>query len=219
MSEKTYRAIRHDVVRQRQASNANDAHHPDEKITQLKAILDTDKQYNTLELFAGHGNMTEYYASIGKVQAIEKVGKVFEKLTERLGGNDNATLIQADSFRKVHEYLLKGKRFDILDIDPYGFPNRFFPDAFLLIDNGYMIVTMPKPYVNILNGITQAHLISYYGEHNPSFETIVERIALWGICHWRQVELIDHVDCKSVWRMVFKVDKVKATEYTGVRNR
>ena len=78
---------------------------------------------------------------------------------------------------------------------------------------------MPKPYVNILNGITQAHLISYYGEHNPNKETIIERIALWGLCHWRKVELIDCVDCKSVWRFAFKVEKVKATEYTGVKNR
>ena len=82
-----------------------------------------------------------------------------------------------------------------------------------------MFVTMPKPYVNILNGITQTHLISYYGEHNPSMETIINRIALWGLCHWRKVELIDVVDCKSVWRFSFKVEKVKATEYTGVKNR
>ena len=78
---------------------------------------------------------------------------------------------------------------------------------------------MPKPYINILNGITQTHLISYYGEHNPSEEVILERIALFGLCHWRKVELINRVDLKRLWRFAFRVKKVKATEYTGVKNR
>ena len=72
---------------------------------------------------------------------------------------------------------------------------------------------MPKPYVNILNGITQAHLISYYGEPNPDEDCIIDRIAHWGLCHWREVTLIDSVDLKSIWRFAFHVKKVKATEY------
>ena len=43
---------------------------------------------------------------------------------------------------------------------------------------------------------------------------------LWElICDMSPKELIDCVDCKSVWRFAFKVEKVKATEYTGVKNR
>jgi len=118
-----------------------------------------------------------------------------------------------------HKLIYEKKKFTIIDLDPYGFPNRFFPDIFLLIDDGILFVTMPKPYVNILNGITQTHLISYYGEQNPSEDSIIERIALWGLCHWRKVELIDSIDCKSIWRFAFSVKKVKATDYTGVRNR
>ncbi len=34
--KKTYRAIRHDVVRKRQADYCDTAHHPDEKINQIK---------------------------------------------------------------------------------------------------------------------------------------------------------------------------------------
>lgn len=111
------------------------------------------------------------------------------------------------------------QKFDVVDIDPYGFPNRLFPDIFLLIDNGILFVTMPKPYVNILNGITATHLIAYYGEQNPSEEKIINRIVLWGLCHWRKVELISGLNLQSVWRFAFKIEKVKATEYTGVRNR
>ena len=53
-----------------------------------------------------------------------------------------------------------------------------------------MFITMPKPYVNILNGITRTHLISYYREHNPSIDIILERFVLWGLCYWRKIEII-----------------------------
>ena len=130
----------------------------------------------------------------------------------------NGNLKTGDSFLEYHRLISDRKKFNVIDLDPYGFPNRFFPDIFLLIDKGILFVTMPKPYVNILNGITQTHLICYYGTHNPTKEQIIEKIGFFGLCHWRKIELIDEIDCKSVWRFAFLVEKVKATEYTGVRN-
>lgn len=204
---KTYRAIRHDITRDKQNKNTNEVHHPNEKIYQIKTILSVlNKQgrdkLSILELFAGQGNLTKVYQEYGNVDAF-----------------DRKWLKTGDSYVRCHELIGQKKTYDIIDLDPYGFPNRFFPDVFLLIEKGILFVTMPKPYVNILNGITQTHLISYFGEHNPSEKTIIERIALWGLCHWRKVELIDRINCKSVWRFAFDVTKVKATEYTGVQNR
>lgn len=199
--EKTYRAIRHDITRAKQAKNLSDVHHPDEKIAQIKSIL-SGSDHNILELFAGQGNLTGLYKEYGNVDAFDK-----------------KYLKTGDSYVVFHRLISERKKYSVIDIDPYGFPNRFFPDIFLLIDNGYLFVTMPKPYVNILNGITATHLISYYGEQNPSVEVIIERIVLWGLCHWRQVELLSSIDCKSVWRLAFAVKRVKATDYTGVRNR
>lgn len=219
---KSYRAIRHDIVRSKQNSNNNLVHHPDEKINQIKIVLSDfvgwcDK--SVLELFAGHGNCTKIYAEYGEVIANEYKKSVFHKLQENTKECMLVHCNNVDSFLYYHELIALKQKFDIIDIDPYGFPNRFFPDIFLLIDDGIMFITMPKPYVNILNGITETHLISYYGEKNPSFNKIIERIALWGLCHWRKVELINCVDCKSIWRIAFKITKVKATDYTGVKNR
>lgn len=202
---KTYRAIRHDIVRAKQKQNANEVHHPDEKINQIKVVFSNtafNKKPKILELFAGQGNCTKIYQEYGEVTAYDK-----------------KYLKTGDSYIEYHRLIAEKKKFDVIDLDPYGFPNRFFPDIFLLIEQGVMFITMPKPYVNILNGITRTHLISYYDEHNPDEQTIIERIALFGLCHWRKVELIDSVDCKSVWRFAFAVERVKATEYTGVRNR
>lgn len=219
---KTYRAIRHDVVREQQRNNDNSVHHPDEKIDQIRRILLERAGWcdlSILELFAGHGNLTKIYAEFGEVIACEYKQTVFEKLQESTRDLMLVQCHRANSFVEFHAMIASKQRFDVIDLDPYGFPNRFFPDIFLLIDKGVLFVTMPKPSVNILNGITASHLTSYYGEQNPSLATIVGRIALWGLCHWRQVELIDAIDLKSVWRLCFEVSKVKATEYTGVKNQ
>jgi len=198
---KTYRAIRHDVTRKKQRENDSECHHPEEKIGQIKEILNGKTDLNILELFAGYGNLTSIYSKFGNVDAYDKKLKT------------------GDSYITFHRLISEKKKYDVIDIDPYGFPNRFFPDIFLLIDNGTMFITMPKPYVNILNGITKQHLICYYGEHNPNLETIMERIKLYGLCHWRKLELINYLDFGRIWRLCFSVEKVKATEYCNVRNR
>ena len=219
---KTYRAIRHDITRAKQNRNDDEVHHPNEKINQIRTILPEICGWgdlSILELFAGQGNLTRHYAEYGEVYANEHKKSVYDILVENTKDLMLVHCNRVDSFVDFHHLISLKQRFDVIDLDPYGFPNRFFPDIFLLIDNGVMFITMPKPYVNILNGITQTHLISYFGEHNPSEDAIIKRIVLWGLCHWRKVELMDSKDCKSVWRFAFSVKKVKATEYTGVRNR
>jgi hypothetical protein len=218
VQSKTYRAIRHDIIRQKQKENNANVHHPNQKANQIKRVL-SGIDLSILELFAGHGNCTKVYSDYGEVTAFEKNAKVFKSLLENTNDCQMVQCHKADSYLEYHRLVFLGLKFDVVDIDPYGFPNRFFPDVFLLIDDGILFVTMPKPYVNILNGITATHLISYYGEQNPSEKTIIERICLWGLCHWRKVELIDSMDCKSIWRFAFKVNRIKATEYTGVKNR
>tara|TARA_Y100000114_G_scaffold151716_1_gene168875 strand:+ start:2238 stop:2882 length:645 start_codon:yes stop_codon:yes gene_type:complete len=200
---KSYRAIRHDIVRKKQNSNSNEVHHPLQKINQIHKVLSEENKSNKiLELFSGRGNLTKHYQKFGDVSC-------YDKKYKKTG----------DSFLVFHNLIFDKKKFNVIDIDAYGFPNRFFPDIYLLIDNGYLFITMPKPSVNILNGITQTHLYSYFGVSNPCKNTIINQIVLWGLCHWRKVELIDQIDLKSIWRFVFKVVKVKATEYTGVKNR
>lgn len=219
---KSYRAIRHDITRERQKQNLDIVHHPNQKIKQIKNILNEICGWGDLsiyELFAGHGNLTKIYADYGEVIANEYKKSVYEKLIKN---TEDLMLVKCnlvDSFLDFHQLIALKQKFDVIDLDPYGFPNRFFPDIFLLIDNGILFVTMPKPYVNILNGITATHLTTYYGIPNPSEQTIIEKIVLFGLCHWRKVELLDSVNCKSVWRFAFKVEKVKSTEYTGVKNR
>lgn len=199
---KSYRAQRHDVVRAKQSSNSDETHHPHLKKAQILRVLPQQGSKKTLELFAGRGNLTSLYEQFGDVDAY-----------------DRKYLGTGDSFIVFHRLIHERKTYDVIDIDPYGFPNRFFPDVFLLMSDGYMFLTMPKPYVNILNGITRTHLESYYGEANPSLDVVLAQYIRWGLCHWRKVEVLDVAECRSIWRIALRVTKVKATEYTGVNNR
>lgn len=199
--EKTYRAIRHDITRKKQRDNTDECHHPVEKIDQINKVLSGLSNLKIMELFAGQGNLTPVYKAFGEVECYDKLLKT------------------GDSYLLFHKLIHEKRKYDVIDIDPYGFPNRFFPDIFLLIENGFMFITMPKPYVNILNGITRQHLTCYYGESNPSLDKILERLYNFGLCHWRKCDFLDVQDLKSVWRIALKAERVLATEYCGVRNR
>ena len=199
--DKSYRAIRHDIVRNKQKNNNDEVHHPREKKEQIKQILGENRSLKILELFAGFGNLSDLYQNYGTVHKFDK----------KLG--------TGDSFIEYHRLIADKKKYDVVDLDPYGFPNRMFPDIFLLIQSGWLFVTMPKPYVNILNGITRQHLTCYYGESNPNIETIKTKIQQYGLCHWRKVTILDVVDLGRLWRIATKVERVKATEYTGTKNR
>jgi hypothetical protein len=198
---KSYRALRHEVVRKRQADNCATTTHPTEKSAQIRSILHEKTGLSTLELFAGNGNLSTIYSLHGSVLCFDK----------KLG--------TGDSFTEYHRLIADRRKFDVIDLDPYGFPSRFFPDIFLLIDNGFLFVTCPIPSVNILHDITKTHLQVFYGSDNPSIEQISVRIAEFGLCHWRQVELIDCIKIDRMYRLAFKVMRVKSTEYTGVNNR
>jgi len=199
--EKTYRAIRHDVVRKKQRENEDECHHPIEKINQIRNTLSGLSSLKIMELFAGKGNLTSIYKEFGEVESYDKLLKT------------------GDSYLLFHKLIYEKRKYDVIDIDPYGFPNRFFPDVFLLLEKGYMFLTMPKPYVNILNGITRQHLTCYYGLSNPPLDKILERLYNFGLCHWRKCDFLDVQDLKSIWRIAMKVERVLATEYCGVRNR
>tara|TARA_R110000868_G_scaffold152302_3_gene376951 strand:- start:1696 stop:2307 length:612 start_codon:yes stop_codon:yes gene_type:complete len=199
-TDKTYRAVRHDVVRNKQKSNADEVHHPKEKTEQINRFLSGHHHLSILELFAGCGNLSNVFTQYGTLEAYDRKLKT------------------GDSFLIFHNLIANKKTYDVVDIDPYGFPNRFFPDIFLLLENGLVFMTMPKPYVNILNGITQQHLRCYFNCSNPSLQIIKEKIMLYGLCHWRKIEFLEIMDLGRLWRFVLGVYRVKATEYCNVKN-
>ena len=201
IAQKTYRAIRHDVVRDRQRKNIGSTNHTTEKTLQIERVLRGKSNLKILELFCGDGLLSSKYKDYGNLVALDK----------RLG--------TGDSFIEYHRFIADKKKFDVIDADPYGFPSRLLPDIFLLIDDGIFFVTVPMPHVNIPNGIFKTHLQCYFGNDKPNEDEISKKIAEYGLCHWRKITEIECINMGRMWRFAFSVEKIKSTDYTGVKNR
>ena len=94
MVEKTYRAIRHDIVRKKQEQNSAEVHHPDQKINQIYSVLDNSKKYKILELFCGRENLTKHYKKFGEVE-------LYDKKWKKTG----------DSYKQFHRLIWENKKY------------------------------------------------------------------------------------------------------------
>ena len=194
---KTHKEIRH-----KQSINDDDYHHPIEKIEQLKRFEDIFRDKKILEVFAGQGNLSKYYNSISD--------KVFSMSKEKTG----------DSFNYIHKIKFDKKKFDVIDIDSYGYPDKLFPVVFdCLTDNAYLIFTFPIVGVNCLNEITEQHYINFWRSNRPTIGDVVGCITDYGLRNWQFCKLVDVSKIKRIWRFIFKIEKQKATLICNTKNR
>ena len=190
----------HKVTRKAQKENADKYHHPDEKIAQLeemRGIIGGE----ILEVFAGRGNLTEWYSGVGNVTALTK---------EETG----------DSFEYIYKLRTDKKKYSWIDIDSYGYPDKFFPVVFeMMKPTCGLVFTFPQIGVNCHNGITQQHMSTFYGNPSPTIGDVVGRITDWALREWYLAKLVDVKKIDRIYRIAFMCDRVKATEMTNVRNR
>ena len=187
----------HRRTRASQSLNEDDYHHPKEKMEQLEKI---DIAGDILEVFAGKGNLTGYYQKLGTVTAMTK---------ESFG----------NSFSAIYKLRAEGKKYDLIDIDSYGYPDKFFPVAFeLLKEESTLVFTFPIIGINCLNGIMQQHFYTFY-KGVPSIGDVVGKRTDWALREWILASLVDVVKIKRIYRFIFKCKRVKATEMCNVRNR
>lgn len=187
--------------RRKQKLNLDEYHHPKEKLDQINRLLQNkkfSKNYKILELFCGHGNLTNEYKKYGIVSSYDKIN-----------GN-------GDSYILFHELIGRKNDYNLIDLDPYGYPCRFFPDIFLLISSGILLVTVCKS--SKPNKWTRMLLENYFGSSKPVKEDIVNTICNEGKKHWRHVELIDSLNLEKVYRLAFSVQRVHAPAYCGTTN-
>jgi len=189
----------HVKTRKGQGLNVEDYHHPKEKIKQLEKF----RQYlggDILEIFAGQGNLSKFYRRLGNVTAMTK---------ENFGNSFDAI------------YVLRGekKKYDVIDIDSYGYPDKFFPVVFeMMRPECTLIFTFPIVGVNCLNGIMEQHFYNFY-RCKPTIGDVVGRITDWALREWILVSLLDVQKIKRIYRFIFRCKRVKSTEMCNVRNR
>lgn len=190
----------HRRIREGQKSNLNTYHHPEEKISQLERLSE-HIHGNILEIFGGMGNLTKWYEGHGLVTPMTK---------ETTG----------DSFQYIYALRAERKKYDWIDIDSYGYPDKFFPVIFeMMKEKCGLVFTFPQVGTNCLNGITQQHFSTFYYNPTPTIGDVVGRITDWALREWYLASLLDVVKIKRIYRYAFICQRIKATEMTFTRNR
>lgn len=199
---KTYghSAESHKKTRKLQKENADKYHHPQEKLSQLEKLSYFIKG-DILEVFAGDGNLSSFYQKRGNLTALTK---------ETTG----------DSFKYIYNLRKDRKLYDVIDIDSYGYPDKFFPLVFeMMKEESLLIFTFPIVGVNCLNGIMEQHYISYWRSDRPTPGDVTGVLTDMALRNWYLIGLIDLEKIKRIWRFAFMCKSVKATEFCNVRNR
>jgi hypothetical protein len=194
------------------------SHYKDPMAAQIDRVMSTHDgpmNLSVLELLAGSGELSKVYTKYGSVLANEYEPALFEKLVENTKDSGSISCQRTDALLNFHQMIASGESFDIIDINSRGLSSRYFPDVFLLIKSGILFLTMVKPSECVMNRITSTQLTAYFGSNNPTFIDVANRIAIWGICHWRKVELIDMIELDSEWRFAFNVERVNAKDYVS----
>jgi hypothetical protein len=193
-------ALTHKVARLGQKQNDDAYHHPEEKISQLEELKDYISG-DILEVFAGQGNLTEWYKNRGTVTPLTK---------ETTG----------DSFLYIYQLRVNKKKYDWIDIDSYGYPDKFFPVVFEMMNETCgLVFTFPQVGTNCLNGITQQHFSTFYGNPSPTIGDVVGKITDWALREWYLASLVDVKKISRIYRFAFMCKRVMATKMTNVRNR
>lgn len=210
----TSSSVKHKYTRLKQKNNANSHHHPIEKSQQVKRILNNiEGDIFVLETHAGYGNLTELYSLYAKeVLSYETDKKKCEYINQI--GHENVVCLKADSLKEMHLSIYHNLKFNVIDIDPYGFPSRYFPDAFELIDDGYMFITLPKYGCTQINKITMHHVKSFYGfeggKNEEFLECCINTLKNQALRTFRRMEVLDVLDLKKVYRVAVRIKKENA---------
>lgn len=214
----TVSSVKHKYVRLKQALNDDKHHHPIEKIEQIKKIL-WDSNLFILETNAGWGNLSKVYHAYGEVLAHDIDKKKVEHLNSL--GLEDFDAVKCDSFNEIHRYIFHGFKFDVIDLDPYGFPSRYFPHIFNLIDEGVLFVTFPKMGVQQINKIMKEHYRVFWGitldDKYKQEEMIHQKMKDYAFQSLRNLELIDSIDLGRMFRFAYRVKKESALDLVGLK--
>lgn len=213
----TATSAKHKTRRLQQADNQDRYKHTDEKRRQVDKFV-SGFGLHTLETHCGFGCMTEKYHEYGSVMSIDikqdRVDAVNAKML------DDVTCIKADSEREVLLLLYHKCVFDVVDVDPYGLPSRYFPNVFGLINDGWLFLTFPMLGVAQINKITIEHYRSFWGielsDKDEYVEKITHRLKQYAFMHKREIKVFEIVKIGRIYRMAIRVKKSSLCDIVGL---
>jgi DNA-binding Lrp family transcriptional regulator len=213
-------SVKHKVRRLQQSSNMDRYKHTSEKTEQLEVAIAHLKhgKLNTLETHCGFGGMTERYQKLGKVDCFD----IDEKRVAFVNGLllEGVSAVKGDSEIEVFRLIANRQIYDIVDIDPYGLPSRYFPHAFYLLKKGIMFLTFPVMGVAQINKITIRHYQAFWDIELEDNEIYVDKIKskledMAFQCK-REIQFLDIRKIGRIYRMAIHVEKKSLCDIVGL---
>lgn len=213
----TATSVKHKVRRLQQSSNQDRYKHTAEKIQQAEKYLAAFGN-NILETNSGFGGMTEFYNQIGKVECYD-IKKDRIDFVDSLG-MEGVTAIHGDSEKELYKLIANKRKYDIVDLDPYGMPSRYFPHVFSLIDKGILFVTLPMIGVAQMNKITIRHLDAFWGvsleDKSKYIDLVTKRMKDYAFMHKREIRILDVQKIDRIYRICLSVEKKSCCDIVGL---
>lgn len=216
----TATSIKHKVRRLSQASNLDRYKHTDEKTFQLDKVVSliAGDNLNTLETHCGHGGMTKRYQRLGNVECYDIVQEKVDHINSL--HMEDVTAIKGDSELEIYRLLANRCNYDIVDIDPYGLPSRYFPHAFKLIKSGILFLTFPVLGVAQINKITIRHYQAFWGielaDKDNYLDKIKGKLVDMAFQCKREIQFLDVVKIGRIYRMAIKVEQKSLCHIVGL---
>lgn len=215
----TLSSIKHKIRRLQQKQNLDKYKHTVEKSEQARKYLPHLLNPRILETHAGFGGMTQFYSKYGHTTSLELKEERVEAVKNcRLPNNQ---VIQCDSEEYVYRLISRRERYDVIDLDPYGYPSRYFPHVFKLMNDGILFVTLPMIGVAQINKITIAHLSSFWGvdyrDTASYLEAVIRRMTEYAFMHKKRITVLESPKFGRIYRLVIKVESVSLNDLVGLK--
>lgn len=212
----TISSVKHKHQRLHQKANSVKHHHPAEKTNQVLKYV-RNNGLSILETHAGWGNLSKLYRQFGSVVAHE-VNKEKAKYLESLG---DLQVIKGDSEKEVFKHIANNLSFDVIDIDGYGFPSRFFPHVFKLFKKeGVLFLTFPKMGVAQINKLMIRHYEVFWGinlsDKAVYTDKVVKKLKDYAFMEKKDIEVMDVLDLGKVLRLAIKVKHESMFKLVGL---
>lgn len=215
----TATSVKHKIRRIQQNDNQNRYRHTEEKSEMFHRHIVRADGIKVLEMHCGFGGMTEVYSQHGSVECYDIDRKRVDFVNEKK--LDGVTAARGDSEKELYRLVAEGRTYDVVDIDPYGLPSRYFPHAFALINDGLMFLTFPMMGVAQINKITIRHYQAFWGIELSDNAVYVEKIKAklvdFAFQHKREVEFLEIAKVERIYRFAMRVRKRSLCDIVGLK--
>lgn len=140
----------------------------DHKQVVNKAILtEIDKPKLVLDAFAGEGRFTEILCDLlpdALVTCIEQDADTFKTATTQRQWSEQVEWINDDNIKVLHELQRQGKKFDLIDLDPFVTCREQIDFIWpMLFDKSYLFLTFGGEYRRSFIGTNRKAIARRYG--------------------------------------------------------